>query len=134
MTPPEHGGRLNAAAARYGIARADWLDLSTGINPAGWPVPALASEVWRRLPEDDDALPTAVLAHYGRPGLPVAGSQAALAALPRLRAPGRVGERAQGAASGDTATGRRDRAPTRSPDRPSGWVTERWRGRSRAGR
>lgn len=91
MTPPEHGGRLNAAAARYGIARADWLDLSTGINPAGWPVPALGSEVWRRLPEDDDALPAAVLAHYGRPGLPVAGTQAALMALPRLRAPGRIG-------------------------------------------
>ena len=82
----EHGGRLNAAAARYRIDRADWLDLSTGINPDGWPVPALPAEVWQRLPEDDDALPAAVEAHYGRPGLPVAGSQAALATLPRLRA------------------------------------------------
>ncbi|WP_409993314.1 threonine-phosphate decarboxylase CobD [Plasticicumulans sp.] len=87
----EHGGRLNAAAARYRIDRADWLDLSTGINPDGWPVPQLPAEVWQRLPEDDDALPIAVEQHYGRPGLPVAGSQAALATLPRLRAACRVG-------------------------------------------
>ena len=87
----EHGGRLNAAAARYRIDRADWLDLSTGINPDGWPVPQLPADVWQRLPEDDDALPIAVEQHYGRPGLPVAGSQAALATLPRLRAACRVG-------------------------------------------
>ena len=35
---PLHGGRLNAAAARYGIPREQWLDLSTGINPNGWPL------------------------------------------------------------------------------------------------
>ncbi len=29
----DHGGGLDAAVARSGGARADWLDLSTGINP-----------------------------------------------------------------------------------------------------
>ena len=27
----EHGGRLRKAALHYGIAEADWLDLSTGL-------------------------------------------------------------------------------------------------------
>jgi cobalamin biosynthetic protein CobC len=58
----EHGGKLLAAAARYGIDAADWLDLSTGINPAGWPVPAVPPEVWQRLPETEDGLPDAAAA------------------------------------------------------------------------
>ena len=29
----DHGGGLDAAIAQFGGKRADWLDLSTGINP-----------------------------------------------------------------------------------------------------
>lgn len=88
----EHGGKLLAAAARYRIEAADWLDLSTGINPAGWPVPAVPPEVWQRLPETEDGLLDAAAAYYGCSSvLPVAGSQAAIQALPRLRAACRVG-------------------------------------------
>jgi cobalamin biosynthesis protein CobC len=88
----EHGGALRAAAARYGIPLGDWLDLSTGINPQGWPVPAVPAEVWRRLPEDEDGLESAAAAYYGTAALlPVAGTQAAIQALPLIRAPGRVG-------------------------------------------
>lgn len=88
----EHGGGLRAAAARYGIALGDWLDLSTGINPHGWPVPPVPPMVWQRLPEIDDGLETAAAAYYGTPQLlPVAGSQAAIQTLPRLREPGRIG-------------------------------------------
>ena len=88
----EHGGKLLAAAARYSIEAADWLDLSTGINPAGWPVPAVPPEVWQRLPEQEDGLVDAAAAYYGSAAvLPVAGSQAAIQALPRLRAASRVG-------------------------------------------
>jgi cobalamin biosynthetic protein CobC len=93
-TPPplEHGGRLRAAAARYRIPVQEWLDLSTGINPDGWPVPEVPGIVWARLPEEDDGLEEAAARCYGAPGLlPVAGSQAAIQALPRMRAPGRVG-------------------------------------------
>ena len=88
----EHGGALRAAAARHGIPFDDWLDLSTGINPQGWPVPATPALVWQRLPETDDGLETAAADYYGCPNLlPVAGSQAAIQALPLLCPPGRVG-------------------------------------------
>lgn len=90
----EHGGALNAAAARYGRAAAQWLDLSTGINPHGYPLPVLDPECWRRLPQDEDGLEAAARAYYGSPQplqpLAVAGSQAAIQALPRLFPPGRV--------------------------------------------
>lgn len=88
----EHGGRLRAAAQRYGIPLADWLDLSTGIAPEPWPLPAIPLEVWARLPEDDDGLEAAACAAYGaRHALAVAGSQAAIQTLPQLLPGGRVG-------------------------------------------
>lgn len=81
----EHGGQLRSAAARYGIPLADWLDLSTGINPNGWPVPVLPGDVWQRLPEENDGLEAAAAAYYGNPdGLAVAGSQAAIQSLPTI--------------------------------------------------
>ena len=114
----EHGGKLHRAARQYGIPESDWLDLSTGINPNGWPVPAIPDEVWQRLPQDDDGLDAAAQEYYfnpiskvkqggderttqtvqlARPGvsedanavspmklLAVAGSQAAIQALPML--------------------------------------------------
>ena len=89
----EHGGRLHAAAQRYGIAVADWLDLSTGIAPYGWPLPPIPADAWQRLPEQDDGLEALARDYYGAAALlPVAGSQAAIQALPRLLRPGlRVG-------------------------------------------
>jgi cobalamin biosynthetic protein CobC len=88
----EHGGRLRLAAAQYGIPLEEWLDLSTGINPNGWPVPAVADSLWSRLPEDDDGLEQAARDYYGAETiLPVAGSQAAIQVLPRLRQSCRVG-------------------------------------------
>ncbi|MFA5824353.1 MAG: threonine-phosphate decarboxylase CobD [Gallionellaceae bacterium] len=87
----EHGGRLRAAAQRYGIAEANWLDLSTGINPHGWPVPLIPAEIWQALPQDDDGLNDAAQGYYRTTKLlAVAGSQAAIQALPLLRAPAQV--------------------------------------------
>jgi len=86
---PEHGGNLRDAVRRYG--RSDWIDLSAGLNPAWYPAPALADNAWHRLPEPDPALVDAACAYYGAPHmLPVAGTQAAIQALPRLRAPSRI--------------------------------------------
>lgn len=88
----EHGGRLTRAVARYGIPREHWLDLSTGISPHAWPIPPIAADAWHRLPEDDDGLLDAARAYYGVTSLiAVAGSQAAIQALPWLRWPCRVG-------------------------------------------
>lgn len=88
----EHGGRLRQAASQYGIPLSDWLDLSTGINPNGWPVPAIPAACWQRLPEDDDELLAAARAYYQNDSLlAVAGSQAAIQSLPLLRPKSRVG-------------------------------------------
>lgn len=90
--PLPHGGRLREAAARYGIALDAWLDLSTGINPNGWPVQPPPPSAWSRLPEDDDGLEDAARDYYGTATLlAVAGTQAAIQALPPLRALCRVG-------------------------------------------
>lgn len=81
-----HGGRLREAAARYGISLSDWLDLSTGINPDGYPVTMPQPSAWARLPEEEDGLLTVATDYYGTDSLlAVSGSQAAIQALPRLR-------------------------------------------------
>lgn len=79
----EHGGGVRLAAERWGIPLADWLDLSTGINPQAYPVPALLADCWRRLPEAGDGLEAAAAAYYGNQNLlAVPGSQAAIQCLP----------------------------------------------------
>lgn len=88
----EHGGRLRLAAQRHGIPLSDWLDLSTGVAPYHPDLPTITSDAWARLPEPDDGLDAAAQQYYGaRAVLPVAGSQSAIQALPRLRGPARVG-------------------------------------------
>lgn len=60
-------------------------------------MPDLPPCVWGRLPEDEDGLETAAADYYGAPSpLPLAGSQAAIQILPKLRAPCRVGVPAVG--------------------------------------
>lgn len=88
----EHGGRLIAAARHYDIPIAEWLDLSTGLNPQPYPLPPLPAAVWQRLPEDDDGLNAIAAAYYGSDQLlPVAGTQPALMQLPALFPGKRVG-------------------------------------------
>ena len=92
----EHGGDLSGAVARFGIPVADWLDLSTGINPVPYPVPALPAEVWTRLPQRDreaDLLRAArtFYAADSDAGIVAApGTQALLQWLPTLLPPGPV--------------------------------------------
>jgi cobalamin biosynthetic protein CobC len=88
----EHGGRLRKAALHYGIQEADWLDLSSGLAPWPWSIPQIPLRAWARLPETDDGLEQAACEYYGAANvLPVAGSQAAIQLLPRLRRAGKVG-------------------------------------------
>lgn len=88
----EHGGQLYKAANTFGIPVNDWLDLSTGINPNSWPIPAtLPEHIWSQLPQDDDYLLPAAKNYYNaKTLLPVAGSQAAIQALPKLRSASKV--------------------------------------------
>lgn len=94
--PRDHGGNLAEAMARYGCTRADWLDLSTGINPQPYPVGTLAPEAWTRLPEADAF---ARLGHAARQAYEVAPEAACIAApgasalirlMPRLAPPAKV--------------------------------------------
>ena len=134
----EHGGRLRRAAEAYGIPLADWLDLSTGINPRGYPVPPVPADAWLRLPEDDDGLEAAAADYYGSAHLlPVAGSQPAIQLLPAvlrgervsLLAPGYAehahawrerGAVAVGADEIDAAVARSDIVVLVQPNNPTG--------------
>ena len=86
----DHGGALDRAIARFGGARSQWIDLSTGINPWPYDVPALPADAWARLPDEAAfrALATAARAFYGAPAdaaLTIApGSQALIQMMPRL--------------------------------------------------
>ncbi len=90
----DHGGDLGRAIARFGGTASDWIDLSTGINRLPWPVPDLPARVWQALPTAEAsaaAIAAARAAWNVRAGiLPLAGAQAAIQLLPRLRPPGRA--------------------------------------------
>jgi cobalamin biosynthetic protein CobC len=90
-----HGGGLTAAVAQYGGARADWLDLSTGINPHMPDLPNIPADIWNRLPDQglveaargaardfylcsEAGVPPSVLP------LPVPGTQSFIQILPSL--------------------------------------------------
>ncbi|HEY0960232.1 MAG TPA: aminotransferase class I/II-fold pyridoxal phosphate-dependent enzyme [Novosphingobium sp.] len=62
-----HGGGLAAARAHFGEGAEPWIDLSTGINPHGWPGIGDLVIDWHRLPEEGDAraLEAAAAAHFG---------------------------------------------------------------------
>jgi cobalamin biosynthetic protein CobC len=95
MTAPiAHGGGVTAAAALYGGKPADWLDLSTGINPCPVEIPALDPAVWHRLPDRflEDAARQAAGRYYNSGQilpLPVPGTQSVIQLLPKLVEAGR---------------------------------------------
>ena len=90
----EHGGALDRAMAEFGGSRDDWLDLSTGINAAPYPVPPVSADAWNRLPDAraEAKLLAAARGYYGisgRSGLVAApGTQALIQLYPHLAAPG----------------------------------------------
>ena len=96
MTLPLHGGDLAAAEARWGRPAEGWLDLSTGVNPWPYPLPAFPAEAWTRLPgrAEDLALASAAARRWLAPGpdhvLAAPGSSSLIQALPRLLRPDTV--------------------------------------------
>ena len=87
---PDHGGGIDAAAQTFGGARADWLDLSTGINPEPWPLPAFPPDAWTALPDQAavTALTQAARRFWAVPEgamiLPAPGASALIARMPSL--------------------------------------------------
>ncbi len=96
QTSADHGGDIDAAIARFGGVRADWLDLSTGINRLPYPVPRLPPPVWRDLPDSNvtAALEKAARTFWSVPAeaavLAAPGASSLIARIPALMPAGSV--------------------------------------------
>ena len=92
----DHGGGIDAAIAQYGGARADWLDLSTGINPVPYPIPAIEADAWNALPDQTaiNSLEAAARKFWDVPEtasiLAAPGASALIARIPFLIETGKV--------------------------------------------
>lgn len=91
-----HGGDLATARALFPEAPEPWVDLSTGINPIPYPLPALPLSLWTRLPGADDeaALIATAREAYRVPAhadiVAAPGTQILIELLPRLAPAGPV--------------------------------------------
>lgn len=92
MSGRDHGGGLDAAVARWGGARDEWLDLSTGVNPVPYPLPPIPEDAWTRLPDRgaEAALEAAARAFWRVPEGAVVVAAPGLSAL-IARLPGVLG-------------------------------------------
>lgn len=96
MSMVPHGGDLAAAEARWGRPADGWLDLSTGINPMPYPIPAIEPAAWHRLPQHDRVRELLEIARacYAAPAdapiVAAPGTQILIQLLPRLRPGARV--------------------------------------------
>ncbi|KIN65296.1 Threonine-phosphate decarboxylase [Sulfitobacter noctilucae] len=96
FTQRDHGGNLDAAIARFGGERDEWIDLSTGINPVPYPLPNVSAGAWTALPDQGamNRLIDAARRFWSVPDaaavLAVPGASAAIAHIPLLAPAGRV--------------------------------------------
>lgn len=96
IEPVDHGGDLEAARRRFPAAPQPWIDLSTGINPHAYPLPAFTADDWHRLPQSSaqKGLLEAAARRYGAASADMVvaapGSQALIQILPRLMDPTNV--------------------------------------------
>ncbi|MEL7211525.1 MAG: threonine-phosphate decarboxylase [Pseudomonadota bacterium] len=92
----DHGGGLDAAVARWGGTRDDWIDLSTGINPEPYPIEKISLSAWTALPDHgaQDRLIAAARNFWNVPDtaavLAAPGASALIARIPMLAPRGRV--------------------------------------------
>ena len=86
----DHGGGVDAAVAKWGGHRSDWVDLSTGINPVPYPVGDISAVAWNTLPDSGamDRLITAAREFWNVPEgaeiLPANGASALITRMPSL--------------------------------------------------
>jgi len=91
-----HGGDLDEARRRFPQAPEPWIDLSTGINPIAYPIPALPASSFERLPSPADRrdLEAAAAEAYGAADaarvVAAPGTQILISLLPSLRPLSRV--------------------------------------------
>jgi cobalamin biosynthesis protein CobC len=96
MQPLAHGGDIAAARRMFPGAPEPFIDLSTGINPHPYPLPALAADIFSRLPDRASIRGLAEVAAkaYGAPSpehvVPAPGTQMLLPQVAALAKPGRA--------------------------------------------
>src|ERR1700760_3333764 len=96
LEPLAHGGELAAARRMFPGAPEPFIDLSTGINPQPYPLPALSGEIFARLPDRSSirSLAAVAAAAYGAPSAdhvaPAPGTQILLPHVAALVPPGRA--------------------------------------------
>ena len=94
LEPLAHGGELAAARRLFPGAPEPFIDLSTGINPHPYPLPALTNDIFARLPDRASVRELAAIAAqaYGAPSpdhvAPAPGTQILLPHVAALVAPG----------------------------------------------
>jgi cobalamin biosynthesis protein CobC len=94
LEPLVHGGELAAARRLFPGAPKPFIDLSTGINPHPYPLPALPNEIFARLPDRACVRELAAIAAqtYGAPSVdhvaPAPGTQILLPHVAALVPPG----------------------------------------------
>lgn len=82
---PLHGGDIQSAAQQFNRPVDQWIDLSTGMNPEPYPIPAIPVKFFNDLPYSSNSLLAAAKKYYRTEALlPVAGSQAAIQLLPQV--------------------------------------------------
>jgi cobalamin biosynthetic protein CobC len=91
MKQLKHGGNVSQWAERSNTVVEQWLDLSTGVSPNGYPVDGIPAAVFHHLPDGAAMLLTAAKQYYQSDNIvAVNGSQQAIEMLPKLIAPLRV--------------------------------------------
>ena len=96
LAPLAHGGDLAAARRMFPDAPEPFIDLSTGINPHPYPLPALPAGIFSRLPDRASVRRLAAVAaqSYGAPSadcvVPAGGTQILLPQVAMLVPPGRA--------------------------------------------
>lgn len=85
---PVHGGDIVSASQTYNIPIDKWLDLSTGINPCAYPIPAVHDHFFRALPYQSREFSEAVSTYYGSDSFIASnGSQQVIQLLPTILEP-----------------------------------------------
>jgi len=80
-----HGGDIVSASAHYNIAQEHWLDLSTGLNPKGYPTANVPAKAYSQLPYLQPEFLKSAKDYYGCASLiPLIGSQMLIQALPGM--------------------------------------------------
>jgi len=88
---PVHGGNIQQASEKYGLPLAQWIDLSTGINPRSYPFSTLDKRYYQQLPYLDPYFIKAAKKYYQtRNILPVPGSQSVIQLLPDMLSSGNL--------------------------------------------